>query len=200
MAKLLREFIGLNYDKNKILEAKEQKKPIQLQGIFQKCDERNQNGRIYPRSVLEREVKNYMGAVEEARALGELDHPESSVINLKNASHIVREIHWEGNNVCGTLEVLNTPSGKILESLLESGVKIGISSRGVGETTKTNEGADMVNDDFVMICFDTVSEPSTVGAWLNLREGKEVNLNEVQKNFTKKDRLYRLVNEILNKK
>ena len=151
MSKLLREYIAFPYDKAIIAEAKEKKQPIILQGVLQRADTENQNKRVYGRDILEREINNYQKAVQEGRAVGELDHPDSSVVELQNVSHIVRELWWDKNEVMGKVEILNTPKGKIVQDLMEAGVKIGISSRGVGETTKTNEGVDVVNDDFLII-------------------------------------------------
>jgi hypothetical protein len=163
-----------------------------LSGIMQKADALNGNGRVYPRDVLEKEMKNYQKLVKERRALGELDHPDDSVINLKNASHLVTDVWWDGGNVMGKVRVLNTPSGQVLKSLVEAGVKLGISSRGLGSTKEKN-GKTYVNDDFQLICFDFVSEPSTPGAYM-MSEGVKKSLNEV---FTKADRINRALNDIL---
>jgi hypothetical protein len=160
-----------------------------LTGKLQAADQKNGNGRVYPEKVLKREVKNYEKLVRERRALGELDHPEDSVVNLKNASHMVRRIWWDGKDVMGTVEVLNTPSGKILQSLVESGVKLGISSRGLG-STKEQSGKTMVQDDFQLVCFDFVSEPSTTGAFM-IKENKDADV------FTKGDKINRALNAIL---
>ena len=165
-----------------------------LSGIMQKCDELNGNGRIYPRPVLEREVENYSKIVKERRALGELDHPEDSVINLKNASHLVTEVWWDGGNVMGKVQVLDTPSGNILRGLVNSNVKLGISSRGLGSVSE-QQGKTIVEDDFQLICFDFVSEPSTPGAYM-MTENTEKTLNKV---FTKGDRINRALNNILTK-
>lgn len=167
---------------------------VMLSGVMQKCDELNGNGRIYSKRVLEREIKNYQKLVDDRRALGELDHPEDSVINLKNVSHIVTKVWWDGNNVMGKVRVLNTPSGKILQSLIESGVKLGISSRGLGSTFKAN-GRTMVDDDYQLICFDFVQEPSTPGAFM-MTENKKRTLDP-NKIWTKADRLNRLLNDIV---
>jgi hypothetical protein len=163
-----------------------------LSGIMQKADALNGNGRVYPRNVLEKEMKNYQKLVKERRALGELDHPDDSVVNLKNASHLVTDIWWDGGNVMGKVQVLSTPSGQVLKSLVEAGVKLGISSRGLG-STKDKNGKTYVNDDFQLICFDFVSEPSTPGAYM-MSENTEKSLNEV---FTKADRINRALNDIL---
>ena len=162
-----------------------------LSGIMQKSDTQNGNGRVYPHPILEREMKNYQKLVKEKRALGELDHPDDSVINLKNASHMVTDVWWDGNNVMGKAQVLDTPSGKILRSLVDSGVTLGISSRGMGSVNESN-GQTVVEDEFQLICFDFVSEPSTPGAFM-MKEAKDYN-NKV---FTKADRINRLLNEVL---
>jgi hypothetical protein len=164
---------------------------MMLSGLMQMAETQNGNGRVYPKKILEREVKNYKKIVEDRRALGELDHPEESVINLKNASHMVTDIWMEGPEVKGKMKVLETPSGNILRSLVESGVSIGISSRGLG-SVKENAGQTIVEDDFQLICFDVVSEPSTPGAFM-MQENKN-RLNEV---FTKADRINRALNEVL---
>ena len=131
-----------------------------LSGKLQEADVQNGNGRIYPHRVLMREMKNYQKLVQERRALGELDHPEDSVINLKNASHLVTDVWWDNKNVMGKVKVLDTPSGQVLQSLVNSGVKLGISSRGMG-SVQESAGQTIVEDDFQLICFDMVSEPST---------------------------------------
>jgi hypothetical protein len=164
---------------------------MMLTGVMQRADAKNGNGRVYPENVLRREVENYKKLVAENRALGELDHPDESVINLKNASHIVTDIWWNGKDVMGKVKVLTTPSGQILKSLVESGVKLGISSRGLG-SVKEKSGLTYVEDDFQLICFDFVSEPSTVGAFMNLSESKKApNI------FNKSDKINRLLNDII---
>ena len=164
---------------------------MMLTGKLQEADVQNGNGRVYPYKVLAREVKNYEKLVRENRALGELDHPDDSVINLKNASHMVTAIWMEDKAVMGKVKVLNTPSGQVLKSLVESGVKLGISSRGMGSVSEA-AGNVVVQEDFQLICFDFVSEPSTPNAFM-MREGKEFT-NQV---FTKADRINRLLNEVL---
>ena len=139
---------------------------IILSGTMQMAEVQNGNGRIYPMSVLQREVEAYKQAVQSRRALGELDHPDSSVVNLANCSHLVTDIWMEGNKCIGKIEVLKTPSGMILESLIRAGVPCGISSRGMGSVRESN-GRTMVEDDFQLICFDMVSDPSTPGAFMN---------------------------------
>lgn len=162
-----------------------------LTGKLQQANTQNGNGRVYPYEVLVREVENYKKLVRENRALGELDHPDDSVINLKNASHLVTSIWMDGDTVMGKVKVLDTPSGQVLKSLVESGVKLGISSRGMGSVENRN-GQTVVQDDFQLICFDFVSEPSTPEAFM-VKEAKEYT-NQV---FTKADRINRLLNEVL---
>jgi hypothetical protein len=162
-----------------------------LSGIMQKADTQNGNGRVYPMEVLQREVQNYSKLVKERRALGELDHPEDSVINLSKASHMVTAIWMEGNDVKGKIQVLNTPSGQVLQELVKANVNVGISSRGMGSVSES-AGQTIVEDDFQLICFDMVSEPSTPGAFM-MKEAKQFN-NKV---FTKADRINRLLNEVL---
>ena len=163
-----------------------------LSGIMQMAETLNGNKRKYPIAILEKEVRNYQKLVKERRALGELDHPDDSVINLKNASHMVTSCWMDGNKVMGKIKVLDTPSGQILQSLVQSNVAIGISSRGMGSVTEVN-GETIVEDDFQLICFDVVSEPSTPGAFM-MKEAKNYK-NEV---FTKSDRINRLLNEVLD--
>ena len=194
--RLINSYQVFDYTSESIKETRELNGgKVVMKGILQKSDTLNQNGRIYPRNVLEREVRNYQKFIIENRALGELDHPDSSVVNLKNVSHIVREAHVEGDVVYGTVEILDTPSGKILQSLVESGVKLGISSRGVG-TTKKQGDYQIVQDDFQLICWDFVSEPSTPGAFM-MAEGRQVNPDELQKLFTRSDRIDRIINDII---
>jgi hypothetical protein len=165
-----------------------------LTGIMQKCDQENGNGRVYSKKVLGREIDNYQKIIEDRRALGELDHPDDSVVNLKNVSHIVTKMWWDGDNVMGKVKVLDTPSGNILKNLVKGGVKLGISSRGLGSTRKEG-GKTIVEDDFQLICFDFVQEPSTPGAFM-MSEGKRRDINEV---FSKADKLNRLLNDIIGK-
>ena len=163
-----------------------------LSGKLQEADIQNGNGRIYPYRVLMREVKTYQKLVKEGRALGELDHPDDSVINLKNASHMVTKIWMQDTNVMGKVKVLDTPSGNILKGLVNSGAQLGISSRGMGSVSE-NMGKTMVEDDFQLICFDFVSEPSTPNAFM-MKEAKDLSRPNV---FTKADRINRLLNEVL---
>ena len=163
---------------------------LYLTGVMQRAEAQNGNGRVYPREILRREVKNYSKLVKEHRALGELDHPEDSVINLRNASHMVTDIWWDGDDVMGKVKVLNTPSGEILKSLVSSGVKLGISSRGLGSVSES-KGGTVVEEDFQLICFDFVSEPSTQGAWM-MKEAKDYSIPT-----TRADKLNRILNDIV---
>ena len=192
---LITEWIPFDVDKKVLEEQKRSGGPMLMKGILQKSETVNQNGRIYPKVILEREIRNYQKFIKENRALGELDHPDSSVVELKNASHMVREAYMEGNVVYGTVEILNTPSGQILQSLVESGVTLGISSRGVG-STKTQGDMQIVQDDFQLICWDFVSEPSTPGAFM-MKEGKVVSSQFINNVFNKTDRIDRIFNDIL---
>lgn len=194
--KLLNSYEVFDYTPGMIKESREKNNgKVVMRGILQKADTLNQNGRIYPMAVLEREVRNYQKFIAENRALGELDHPDSSVVNLKNVSHVIKEAYLDKGVVYGTVELLDTPSGKILQSLVESGVKLGISSRGVGSVKKQGD-YHIVQDDFQLICWDYVSEPSTPGAFM-LPEGRTVNSNELRKIFNKSDRIDRIINDIL---
>jgi hypothetical protein len=165
---------------------------MMLTGKLQEGGVLNGNNRMYPPEVIMREVKNYQKLVKEKRALGELDHPDTNVINLAQVSHRVTAIWMEGNTVMGKVQVLNTPSGKILQELVNGGCTMGISSRGMG-SVREERGTTIVEDDFQLICFDFVSEPSTPGAFM-MQESKEFQ-NKV---FTKADRINRLLNEIID--
>ncbi len=164
-----------------------------LTGVMQRANSKNGNGRIYKKETLQREVENYHKMVKERRALGELDHPDDQVINLKNASHLVTDIWWDGDDVMGKVQVLDTPSGKVLKELVKAGVKLGISSRGMGSVKESN-GNTLVEDDFQLICFDFVSEPSTTGAFM-MSEAKNMKIGSNV--FTKADKINRALNDIL---
>ena len=147
-----------------------------VEGRLQSAEVENGNGRSYPKKILEREVNNYIeGPIKENRALGELDHPDSSIINLKNVSHNIKNIRWDGDDVIGTIEILPTPSGNILTQLFKNGITVGVSSRGMGSLTD-NGGVQEVQDDFELLCWDFVSTPSTPGAYVHpLKEGLNIN-------------------------
>jgi hypothetical protein len=180
---LLREFFELCPDGNCVIDVLTENErrrlsegSVFLVGVCQKAGTKNGNGRVYPKPVLRREIERYQESIRERRALGELDHPDDSVINLKNASHLVTKMWWDGDNVMGKIEVLDTPSGRILKDLLKSGVKLGISSRGMG-SVKESVGSLTVEDDFQLICFDMVSEPSTPGAWLSPEQKAQIQMS-----------------------
>lgn len=139
---------------------------VLVKGVLQRADAQNQNGRVYPLEILQREVKKYQQLIKERRALGELDHPDSSVINLKNVSHNIKECGWDGNDVVGVVEILPTPSGNILKELLKAGIRLGISSRGMGSVENIGEGKVKVGEDFELLGWDFVSNPSTQGAFM----------------------------------
>jgi len=194
--KLITDWSPFEYTKETIAESKQVNNgKIIMKGILQKAETLNQNGRVYPRAILEREVRNYQKFINENRALGECDHPDSSVVELKNVSHIIREAYMEGDVVYGVVELLDTPCGKILQSLVEAGVTLGISSRGVGSTRHEGD-TQVVQDDFQLICWDYVSEPSTPGAFM-MTEGVEVSKKDLDKFFNKSDKIDRIFNEIL---
>jgi len=144
---------------------KENSGNLVVKGVLQKAKEQNQNGRVYTRKLLEREAGKYQELIKDKRALGELDHPDSAIVNLQNVSHNVKKMWWEGDSLMGAVEVLSTPAGNILRELFKSGITLGISSRGMG-TTREHEGTTVVNDDFELVAFDFVSNPSTRGAFL----------------------------------
>ena len=194
---LLVDVRPFDISRNKIDESiKENNGRLVVKGILQRAESKNQNGRVYPREVLMKEVQKYSETqVTERRALGELDHPDSSVVNLNNASHNVLEMHWKGDDLLGTVEILSTPAGNILKELFKSGIKLGISSRGLGsvETIKEADGEDatvQVQPDFELIAFDFVSNPSTQGAFL-----RPVN-ESVQKN-TPQGNIEGIINSIM---
>jgi hypothetical protein len=152
---------------------------VLVKGVLQRADAQNQNGRVYPKEILEREVKKYQQLITEKRALGELDHPESSVVSLKNVSHNIRECSWNGDDVVGVVEILPTPSGNILKELLRAGIRLGISSRGMGSVESMGGNKVKVGEDFELIGWDFVSNPSTQGAFMeSLNESVKVQLNE----------------------
>ena len=149
------------------------RKPLIVEGILATAEIKNGNGRYYARDLWEREMQKYSEQIKQRRALGELDHPESSIINLKNVSHLISEYWWDGDNVMGKIEILGTPSGQILEALIRNNVTVGVSSRGMG-SLEQNGNVMEVQDDFELLCWDFVSTPSNPGSYMSvLREGKE---------------------------
>ena len=149
------------------------KKPLIVEGILATAEVKNGNGRYYARDLWDREMKKYSELIKQRRAMGELDHPESQVINLKNVSHIISDYWWDGDNVMGKIEILDTPSGQILQALIHNNITVGVSSRGIG-TLEQNGNVMEVQDDFELLCWDFVSTPSNPGSYMSvLREGKE---------------------------
>ena len=185
---LLTEYRTFKVDKRLVEASIKENKSLVVKGVIQRAEAKNQNGRIYPREILEREIKKYAeGPIKERRALGELDHPESSVINLQNVSHNVTKVKMVGDDVYGEVEILSTPAGNILKELFRNGITVGISSRGMGSVQENGNGTVEVQDDFELLCFDFVSTPSTHGAFMKpagralqeLQEGK-IQLPEYQ--------------------
>ena len=172
MKQVIVDYIPFSLTPKQINESmKENNGKLVVKGVLQRAEAKNQNGRVYPREILVRESKKYdKNFVKQNRALGELDHPDSSVVNLANVSHNITEMHFEGDNLLGTVEILTTPSGNILKELFKNGIKLGISSRGLGsvEVVRESNGDQVskVGDDFELIAFDFVSNPSTHGAFL----------------------------------
>lgn len=146
---------------------------MRVKGKLQEAEVKNGNGRVYPKDILLKQINKYMeGPVAQNTAMGELDHPESSIVNLNNVSHSITRVWWEGNNVMGELVLLNTPSGKIAQELISAGIPLGISSRGMGSVRQIGETVE-VQDDFELLCWDLVSVPSTPEAYMTLSEGKK---------------------------
>ena len=161
-----------------IRESKTRPGVFEVEGVMQRAKAENQNGRVYSKDILVREAKKYMEEfVKNGNAFGELDHPESPVVSLKNASHVVKDLYWKGDDLMGKVELLNAPAGNIVKEIITAGHTIGISSRGTGSVNQTNEGHLEVQPDFELVCWDFVSNPSTRGAFMNpvsLNEGKKV--------------------------
>ena len=172
---LLVSTIPFEFTRQSINESiKENDGRLIVKGVLQKAEEQNQNGRVYSRKLLEREASKYDDLIKENRALGELDHPESAVVNLQNVSHNVIGMGWQGNDLIGKVEILGTPAGNILKELFKSGITLGISSRGMG-TTRDVKGETIVNDDFELVAFDFVSNPSTRGAFMDPVASTKIN-------------------------
>ena len=183
MKQLLIEHMPFKVDKLLVEQSIRENKPLRVGGVIQRAGVKNHNGRIYEQEILEREIKKYInGPVKEKRALGELDHPESSVINLNNVSHNIVEVTMKGNDVHGIVEILTTPSGNILKELFRCGVTVGISSRGMGSVQENSDGILMVQEDFDLLCFDFVSTPSTPGAYMTpMNEGVNTSITDYTK-------------------
>ena len=190
MAQLL---VDVTPFKSVLRESKERPGVYEVEGVMQRAVAENQNGRVYSKAILEREASKYIKEfVERGNAFGELDHPETPVVSLKNASHIVKKLYWKGNDLMGKIELLNTPAGNIVKEIVKAGHTIGISSRGTGSVTQTNEGQLEVQPDFELVCWDFVSNPSTHGAFMN-----PVSLQEGKLKGNKFDKVNTLINDIL---
>ena len=176
MQSLLVEYNVISYDMSLLTEAADITKPLILKDvILQRAEIKNQNGRIYPKEILAREAAAYKNNfVTQRRALGELDHPESAVVNLKNVCCNVTEMWFEGHDVKGNMEILSTPSGNIVRELIKNNIRLGVSSRGMGSVKQIGENEVEVQDDFNLICFDIVSNPSTHGAFINENTGGQI--------------------------
>lgn len=192
--RILREWMPLKPEAGFVVESRDANSGrLFLRGPMQRCEAPNQNKRIYPRRLLQREFVNLEKVVREGRAIGELDHPETSTVSLERASHVVREMQWDGDTWMGRIEILPTPMGKIAETLIESGINLGISSRGVGSTSTNESGLDIVQDDFTLVCFDLVQEPSTHGAFMTLGESMT---RDVRAALPRADRINRALNAL----
>lgn len=191
MKQLLVEYFPLVYDIGLVNESVKNNGTVKVKALLQRANAKNQNGRVYPKQILMRESQAYLNEfITQRRAVGELDHPESTVVNLKNVSHNLTELHWEGDDLYGTLEILSTPSGNIVKELMRNGIRIGVSSRGIGSVKPMTEDTVEVDEDFKILCWDIVSNPSTHGAFL--KEGIEQSLQ-----FNKINRINFLVSEFL---
>lgn len=174
-------------------ESRERPNILLASGPIQRAGAKNENGRIYSRKLLDREVKKYIKEfVQNNNAFGELDHPDKAVVDLHNVSHVLKKIWWDGDTLMGTLEILPTPAGNIARAIMESGYTLGISSRGTGSVKNTTEGTLMVQDDFGLVCWDLVSNPSTYGAYV-----KPGTMNESKSQTQKSNKVDDLIREIL---
>lgn len=189
MKQLLIDVMVFEVTSAMLKEAEDKSGRFLVKGVLQRANAKNQNGRVYPKNILEREVEKYKGReIKENRAYGELDHPESAVVELKNTSHIVREVYWNGDDVVGSVEILNTPSGNILKEIIKAGCTVGISSRGMGSVKQIGEDTVAVENDFDLICWDFVSNPSTHGAFLS-----PTNESIINEGVTKKLNTYKYI-------
>jgi len=197
MKQLIVDYIPFRVTPQQIQESiKENNGRLIVKGVLQRAEAKNQNGRVYPKPILEREIKKYSSTnIAQRRALGELDHPDSSVVNLSNVSHNVLEVHWNHDDVVGTVEILNTPAGKILKELFEAGITLGISSRGMGSVKNLGENTVEVQDDFELIAWDFVSNPSTQGAFMS-PVNESVSLMDMM-NGGRYDKVNRIITDIL---
>jgi len=188
MKRLLIETINFHPNSFSLTEGKTSNGNPIVGGILATAEVKNGNGRYYAKDLWQREIDKYMELIEENRAMGELDHPDSSIINLKNVSHNIKEIYWDGDHIMGKIEILPTPSGNILKALIESGVTVGVSSRGLGSLKQIGETLE-VQDDFELLCWDFVSTPSNPGSFMSsINESK---VNNIGKDYSKVNSIIR---------
>ena len=181
MKKLLIETHAFKVSPQQLTENISEAGNLLVEGVLATAEVQNGNGRYYAKSLWEREMDKYQELIEQRRSMGELDHPESSVVNLKNVSHLISEYYWDGDNVMGKIEILPTPAGNILKELIKHGVTVGVSSRGMGSLEQRN-GMMEVQDDFELLCWDFVSTPSNPGSYMHtIKEGKETQLHDYTK-------------------
>lgn len=200
---LLREFYALCPDgvcDVSLLTEEERKlqaegKNMFLTGILQRADDENGNGRIYPYDILKREDERYQQLIRENRALGELDHPDESIVSIQNASHMVMETWWKGKELWGKIKILSNSVGRDVQAMVRDGVQLGISSRGMGSVRENNNGSVIVENNFQLLCYDLVSDPGTTGAFMRLNENKAKKLYESF--YKKEDRIIVLMEDIL---
>jgi len=183
MKQILIETIPFNISRQQLYEGLKAPSGNPLvEGILATAEVKNGNGRYYPKELWEREIDKYQQSIKKNTSTGELDHPESSIISLKNVSHIIREVWWDGDKVIGKIEILPTVSGNILKALIDNNVTVGVSSRGMGSLKEINEGTLEVQDDFELLCWDFVSTPSNPGSYMQLvREGIEKPIDDYSK-------------------
>lgn len=182
-------------------EAKEEGRPIVVKGIIQKADTKNQNGRVYPFEVLREKVDKYKSElIDNMCSFGELDHTEKPVVEFKNVSHMLKEVWWEGKDVFGAVELLDTPAGKIAQEVVLKGYPIGISSRAVGSIKNEgfgHESADVVGEDLEFICWDLVCHPSTPGSYLKMYEARDLGDFDLEKTRPTQAKIFNSLKEIL---
>jgi hypothetical protein len=193
MKQVLIETSTFNFKPVKLTEEKQSEgKNLLVEGILATAEVKNGNGRYYKKELWEREINNYQKWIKDNRALGELDHPDSSIINLKNVSHNIKKIWWDGDKVMGAIEILPTPSGNILASLLSNNITVGVSSRGMGSLKQIGETLEVQND-FELLCWDFVSTPSNPGSYMHVVG----NLNENQQNNNPYLKVNSIITDIL---
>jgi hypothetical protein len=202
---LLKEYHALSPNSYEIKEINGSPRVV-LKGVLQRANAINGNGRVYEKKILEREINRYGQFISEKRSVGELDHCNSTEVNLKNASHVVENVWWEGNELKGQIRLLNTTAGKEAQALINDGITLGISTRGLGSVTE-RDGIVTVNEDYHLVCWDLVHDPSTTGAFM-LKEGKYIRVDSgwsgpeivTDPSVSKNSKLQGIVNAILGKR